>query len=241
MRILDRIDKLGAAAHDWRTHAGAVVFFLAVNGAGYALGGGIEFVQGWGGGLAAVIATVFLVWKSQGYWLWMVANASLWCALFFHEGLPILCWLQVGFLLYAAYGSAQWALHELRIGWDPRIPTDLAGAALAAGFVGFAVFQYRSMDGYAGTTWWWLELTSVVAAIAAMALDAFRYKANWIAWTLSDAAFVPLAFHGRLWGPFALTFVYQAINVAGWFQWVRDERRVERLVAPRVLVREAAR
>lgn len=33
-------------------------------------------------------------------------------------------------------------------------------------------------------------------------------------------------FHASVadWGPFFTTFVYQALNVVGWFQWVHDER-----------------
>jgi nicotinamide mononucleotide transporter len=60
-----------------------------------------------------------------------------------------------------------------------------------------------------------------------MWMDAFRYKGNWIAWSLSNVLAVPLFFHGGLWGPFFTTFVYQALNVVGWFQWVRDERLVQ--------------
>jgi len=40
-----------------------------------------------------VIATAFLVWKMQSYWAWMIVNAALWVALFFHLGLPMLAWL----------------------------------------------------------------------------------------------------------------------------------------------------
>ena len=95
-----------------------------INLAGYAFLGGRDFVEGWGGGLAAVIATGFLVWKSQGYWAWMIVNAGLWCALFFSSGLPLLGWLQVSFLGFAAYGMLQWALVKWRIGWNPRVRSD---------------------------------------------------------------------------------------------------------------------
>lgn len=232
MGVLAHIDRFGKRhAHSPRTHALAVLIFLAVNALGYRLAGGLEFVEGWGGGLAAVIATFFLVWKSQGYWAWMIANAGLWCALFFHQDLPLLGWLQVAFLVFAAYGIAQWAVVRSRIGWDPRVPADVVGGVLGIALLAYAVWAYRDMPGYTGTRWWWLELVSVVAAIAAMWMDAFRYKLNWWLWSLSNLAFLPLAVHSRLWGPFAMTFVYQAINVAGWFQWVRDEERVRSVEA----------
>jgi hypothetical protein len=227
MRVLARIDSFGRRhAHNRRTHVLAVLLFLAVNGLGYRFAGGLDFVQGWGGGLAAVIATFFLVWKSQGYWAWMIVNAGLWCALFFHQDLPLLGWLQVAFLVFATYGFAQWALVRSRIGWNPRVPADFVGGVLGVALLGYALWTYRDMPGYTGTGWWWIELVSVLAAVSAMWMDAFRYKLNWWAWTLSNLAFFPLALHGRLWGPFVMTFVYQAINVVGWFQWVLDERRL---------------
>ena len=236
MRILAHIDRFGRRyAHSPRVHALAVLFFVVVNALGYAFGGGLDFVQGWGGGLAAVIATVWLVWKSQGYWLWMMANAGLWCALFFHMDLPLLGWLQVAFLVFCVYGFTQWMLVNSRIGWNPRVPADAVGGVLGIALLAYALYAYRNMEGYAGTTWWWLELVSVVTAISAMWMDAFRYKLNWWAWSASNAAFLPLALHGRLWGPFVMTFVYQTINVAGWFQWVRDEERL-RLAAADVEV-----
>jgi nicotinamide riboside transporter PnuC len=119
----------------------------------------------------------------------------------------------------------QWALVKSRIGWNPHVPADVVGGVLGVGLLAYALYTYRDMPGYSGTGWWGLELGSVVAAISAMWMDAFRYKLNWWAWSASNALFVPLAFHGKLWGPFTMTFVYQTINVVGWFQWVLDERR----------------
>jgi len=112
-----------------------------------------------------------------------------------------------------------------RIGWNPRVRSDQLGTVLALGVFAYAVFAYRDMEGYTWSVWWAVEAGSVLFAIAAMWLDAFRYKANWIAWSLSNVCAWPLFFHGRLWGPFVMTFVYQAINVVGWVEWVRDERR----------------
>jgi hypothetical protein len=220
------IERLGRHVHRPALHAAVAAAFVLVNLAGYAFLGGRAFVEGWGGGLAAVIATVFLVWKSQGYWAWMIVNAALWCALFFSAGLPLLGWLQVSFLLFAAYGAAQWALVRWRIGWNPRVRSDQLGTLLALGVFAYAVLAYRDMEGYTGSLWWALEAGSVLFAIGEMWLDAFRYKANWIAWSLSNVCAWPLFAHGRLWGPFAMTFVYQAINVVGWVEWVRDERRL---------------
>lgn len=209
--------------NDVKVHVGAVLLFLIVNAIGYTFAGGLDFVQGWGGGIAAVIATFFLVFKSQGYWAWMCVNASLWCALFFNMGLPLLGWLQVSFLIFSAYGAVQWTLVKYRVGFNPRVRIDVIGSCIALGVFCVSAYAYWPRDGM--TIWWALEALSVVFAILAMWMDAFRYRVNWIAWSLSNFMFWPVAYEYGLWGPFFTTFVYQAINVYGWFEWGRDQGR----------------
>ena len=204
-------------------HVMTSIAFVIVNAIGYVCAGGVGFVQGWGGGLAAVIATVYLVFKSQGYWAWMIVNAGLWTALFFHDGLPMLGWLQVSFLFLSIYGAAQWFLVRLDLGFRRDRRSDVAGSSIAACVFAYSVIAYMHMRGYAWTSWWALELGSVCSAIAAIWMDAFRYKANWIAWTISNCCSAPLFFHGRSWGPFYTLFAYQAINVAGYRRWRREE------------------
>jgi hypothetical protein len=221
MSISPRIER---ATHDRRLHAATVVLFLLLNLLGYRYAGGLDFVQAWGGSVAAVIATAFLVTKSQGYWFWMVVNAGLWLTLFLHLGLPMLAWLQASFLVLSTYGMLRWALvARWRIGYLGT-NLDRYGVLLAAGVFAWSIVAYRHMPGYALSTWWWIEFGSVATAIAAIAMDAYRYKANWIAWTASNCCSAPLFLHLSSWGPFSTLFVYQAINVVGWFVWVREER-----------------
>ncbi len=201
-------------------HVVTVFAFMFVNAVGFALWG-LDFVQGWGGGIAAVIATFFLVFKSQGYWAWMMVNAGLWCALFFNMGLPLLGWLQISFLIFSAYGAVQWTLVKYRIGFNPRVRIDVVGCIIAGGVFVVTVIAYFPSTGIG--VWWALEAGSVVLAIVAMWMDAFRYRANWIAWSLSNCCSWPLFFHGQLWGPFFTTFVYQAINFWGWAVWTKDQ------------------
>ena len=148
----------------------------------------------------------------------MIVNAALWVALFFHLGLPMLAWLQVSFLLFCAYGAAQWALVRARIGFNPRVRSDVVGSVIAAGVFAYSVYAYWHMPGYTGSLWWALELGSVVSAIAAIWMDAFRYKLNWGAWTISNCFSWPLFWHTGLWGPFFVGFVYQGINVIGYLR-----------------------
>src|SRR6478672_12360653 len=137
-------------------HVATAALFVLVMAVGYRYGGGLDFVQGWGGGIAAVIATFFLIFKSQGYWAWMIVNAALWTYLFFDVGLPMLAYLQISFLIFAGYGAVQWALHRARIGVDFRFRADVAGSILGVGLFVVSVVVYWNQPGYRGTSWWWL-------------------------------------------------------------------------------------
>jgi hypothetical protein len=201
----------------------AAGLFLIVNAIGYVFAGGLQFIQDWGGGLAAVIATFFLVFKSQGYWAWMIVNASLWTALFFNNDLPLLAWLQISFLIFSVYGAIQWALVKYRVGFNPRVRIDVIGSLIALGVFCVTAYVYWPRDGI--TNWWALEAASVALAIGAMWMDAFRYRANWISWTLSNCCSAPVFFHIGLWGAFYTIFLYQALNVYGWIVWGRDQRQ----------------
>ncbi len=218
-----RIEKV---THDPRLHAATLAAFVLMSAFGYVYAGGVSFVQLWSGSFAAVIATAFLVTKSQGYWVWMVVNSALWLSLFLHQGLPMLAWLQASLLLMSVYGMLRWALvARWKIGYLGG-NLDRWGVLAAAGVFGWSVYAYWNMPGYTGSTWWWVEFLSVATAIGAIAMDAYRYKANWIAWTLSNACSAPLFWHQALWGPFLTLFMYQALNVLGWFVWVREESRI---------------
>lgn len=189
---------------------------------------GLDFVQGWGGGIAAVIATFFLVFKSQGYWAWMMVNASLWTALFFNMDLPMLAWLQVSILLFSVYGMTQWALVKYDIGFKLSRRSDVVGAVLATLLFGYSFFAYLSLDGYAFTKWWYVEFASVAFAISAMWMDAYRYKANWIAWTASNCCSGPLFYSLAAWGPFYTIFAYQFLNFVGYYVWRKEEKAMKR-------------
>lgn len=224
--MLDRITK---AAHTVKFHVLTVIAFLIAMAVGYTFGGGLDFVQGWGGGFAAVIATFFLVFKSQGYWAWMMVNAGLWTYLFFTTGLPMLGWLQVGFLIFSMYGLAQWALVKYRIGFDFGAQTDKIGFALVAVLGGLAVLVYFPTD---VTVWYFLEAGGVLFAIAAMFMDAFKYKGNFIAWTLGNVCSAPLFYYwatqygSSYWGAFYTIFLYQALNFIGYYIWYKDEKEL---------------
>jgi hypothetical protein len=220
------VQELERYARSRAVNAAVVAVFLVVNVVGWRVAGGLAFVQEYGGSLAAVIATAFLVWKTLGYWAWMVVNAALWVFLFFHDHLPLLAWLQVSFLVFCLYGAVQWTLVTYRIGFDLRVRSDIVGCVIACLVFVYALVAYWHMPGYTGTRWWALEVGSVVTAIAAIWFDAFRYKANWIAWTASNIFGLPLFWHAQLWGVFGATFVYQAINVVGYYHWAREDAAV---------------
>jgi nicotinamide riboside transporter PnuC len=227
------LDKVSRFVNSTVYHVGIALAFLFVQVIGYFYLGGLSFVQGWGGGIAASIATVYLVFKSQGYWAWMIVNAGLWTYLFFHTGLPMLAWLQVSIMIFSVYGMIQWALVKYRIGFTPKVSSDLFGAILALGIFIYSVYAYAGMVGYAFTGYWWIEFFSVLTTVAAIWMDAFKYKTNWLFWTISNCFSFPLFLHLYLHdstyaGPFWTIFLYQTINCVGFVQWYRDEKRLVR-------------
>lgn len=227
------LDKLSRMAGRKLFHGLTAVAFLLFNAIGFKYGGGLSFVQGWGGGMAAVIATFFLIFKSKGYWAWMIVNAGLWTYLFFHTGLPMLAWLQISIMIFSVYGLTQWALVHFRIGFNPRVSSDIVGAVLGLVLLGYSLYAYWNMPGYTGTQWWWLEFGSVLTANGAMWMDAFKYKFNWIMWTLSNMCSGPLFLHLALgnpayWGVFYTIFIYQTFNVIGFVRWYKEEKRLVR-------------
>ena len=114
---------IATMAHRPWFHAAVAIVFVLGMAAGYRFAGGLDFVQGWGGGIAAVIATFFLVFKSQGYWAWMIVNAALWTYCSSTSACPMLAYLQISFLIFAGYGAVQWALVTgTRIGVRPALP-----------------------------------------------------------------------------------------------------------------------
>lgn len=226
--MLHKLERMTATV---RFHIAMIVLFAVMQTVGYFYLGGLSFVQGWGGGIAASIATWYLMFKSQGYWAWMVVNAGLWTYLFFHTGVPMLAYLQVSIMIFSFYGMVQWALVKSRFGFTPKVSTDLFGAALTCGLFVYSVYAYWGMPGYTGTTYWYIEFGSVLTSVAAITMDAFKYKTNWIFWTISNVfsffLFLHLYHSDKAYaGPFWTIFLYQTINCVGFVQWVRDERKL---------------
>ncbi|HEU5005230.1 MAG TPA: nicotinamide mononucleotide transporter [Candidatus Saccharimonadales bacterium] len=223
MKTSKRIEEF---THNRALHISTLATFVAGNILGYLYLGGLNFVQSWGGSFAAVIATAFLVTKSQGYWFWMIVNAGLWMTLFLHQGLPMLAWLQLSILLLSIYGMARWALVSRKIIGYLGTNLDKWGVLFATVVFVASIAAYWNMPGYRLTSWWWVEFGSVATSIAAIAMDSYRYKLNWLAWTISNAFSAPLFLHGKMWGPFVTLFMYQAINVLGWFVWLNEEKNI---------------
>lgn len=225
------MDKVSRLSGTWKFHVSMVAAFILFNVIGLIYAGGLNFVQSWGGGMAAVIATYFLIFKSKGYWTWMIVNAGLWTYLFFHTGVPMLAWLQISIMVFSIYGLTQWALVHFRIGFNPRVSSDLVGAALGLILLGYSVYAYRNMPDYTGTYWWYYEFGSVLTANMAMWMDAFKYKFNWVFWTASNCFSGPLFYHlatsnSTYWGVFYTIFLYQTFNIVGFIRWYREERRL---------------
>lgn len=220
------LDKLARFAHSPFYNVALTIAFVVVNAIGYKYAGGQNFLEQWGGSLAATIGIGALVWKTQGYWFWSIVNASLWLVLFFNSGLHILGFLQVAYIIFAIYGAIQWALVKFRIGYDPSVWTDNLGTVIAFGICSWAVYYYWNIPGYTGSLWWFLEAGSVFIAIGANWMDAFKYKGNWIMWELTNFLSIPLFWHEHLYVLVGFSFLWVAMDIPGYVHWFFEERKL---------------
>jgi len=185
---------------------------------------GQTFLTQWAGGVAAAIGIACLVFKTQGYWFWSIINAVLWFFLFLDFKLPMLAGLQVMYVLFSLYGLTVWATVHKRIGYDVQKWKDNIGTLMGLGILAYTVYAYSGMEGYAFTTWWYLEFFGVLISIISFWMDAFKYRTNWIGWSMTNLLFGPLFYHQQLWGPFILTFVFQTLCFFGMYKWWKDQR-----------------
>lgn len=218
------LNVLGRVVRTKIYHVLTATGFLLFCALGYYFGGK-DFLTEWGGAVAAAICIFALIFKSSGYWVWSIVNASLWLVLFAQD-LPMLAGLQVSYIIFSIYGLWQWANVRFRIGYDHNVWTDNLGTVIASGIFLYTIIAYSRLEGYAFTSWWWVEFFGVAISIASNWMDAFKYKTNWIGWTLTNLLFGPLFFHLGLWGPFALTFLYQAMCCVGFYNWYREEKEM---------------
>lgn len=216
-------DKLERLFHDRLFNIVVAVVFAVAAFAGYKILGDV-FLYEWMGGIAAAIGIACLIFKTQGYWFWSMVNASLWIVLFYRDDLPMLAGLQVMYILFSVYGLTVWATTHDRIGYSMEKVKDNIGTLLGLGILAYAVYAYRDMEGYAFTTWWYVEFFGVLISIIAFWMDAFKYRTNWIGWTMTNFLFAPLFYVNGLYGPLVLTFVFQTLCIFGAIKWWRDQR-----------------
>lgn len=203
-----------------RSYVASAVLFGAILLVGYFVGGS-NFVTEWGGSIAAVWSTVYLIYKSQMYWLWTIGYSVLWGVLFFQQGLNALGAYQFITIILCVSGMVQWYLVKRGIGINLARVSDRWVTVFTTLAVGVAIWAYWPTT---ANIWWIFQIGSVLAAVLAIWMDAFRYKGNWWAWTVSNMFFWPLTVQGHLWGPFIATFVYQGLDFLGFWHWLQEER-----------------
>lgn len=218
--MLDRVANL---FHNRIFNAVVAALFSVFAFVGYQIGGE-SFLTEWVGGVAAAIGIACLVFKTQGYWIWSIVNAVLWFMLFIRFDLPMLAGLQIMYVAFSLYGLTVWATTHNRIGYSVEKVKDNIGTLMGLGILAYVVYAYRDMEGYAFTTWWWVEFAGTLISIIAFWMDAFKYRTNWIGWTATNVLFFPLFLHNGLLGPAVLTILFQTICFFGIYKWWKDQR-----------------
>jgi nicotinamide riboside transporter PnuC len=176
--------------------------------------------------VAAAIAITCLIFKSQGYWSWNIVNAVLWFWLFwFQWDLKMLGGLQLMFIAFAIYGLFIWATTHHRIGFDIGRWKDSFGLVLGLAILVYAVIAFRYAPNFM-TSWWYVEFAGVLISIIALWMDAYKYRTNWILWSMTNVLFFPLFIHqaGGLNGPAIMTILFQMLCFVGIYKWYKDQR-----------------
>ncbi len=157
-------------------------------------------------------------------WAHSNINAVLWFWLFIDFKLPMLAGLQVMYVLFSLYGLTVWATVHHRIGYDINKWKDNFGTVLGLGILAYTVYAYRDMTGYAFTKWWYFEFFGVLISIISFWMDAFKYRTNWIGWSMTNVLFFPLFIHQGLLGPAVLTILFQILCFFGIYKWWKDQK-----------------
>ncbi len=218
------LSKIEKHAHSPFLHIAVTLAFVVFAWIGYELGGK-TFLTEWAGGVASAIAIACLIFKSQGYWFWSIVNAVLWFWLFIDFKLPMLAGLQIMYVLFSLYGLTVWATVHGRIGYDVNKWKDNFGTVLGLGILAYTVYAYHDMTGYAFTKWWYFEFFGVLISIISFWMDAFKYRTNWIGWTMTNILFFPLFIQQGLLGPAVLTILFQVLCCFGIVKWYRDQKQ----------------
>ena len=219
------LSKINQWAHNTYVNIGVVVAFTLFAVFGYTQLGQ-DFLTQWVGGVASAIAIACLIFKSQGYWFWSIVNAGLWFWLFMDFQLPMLAGLQIMYVLFSLYGLTVWATVHNRIGYDVNKWKDNFGTILGLGILAYTVYAYHDMTGYAFSKWWYFEFFGVLISIIAFWMDAFKYRTNWIGWSMTNVLFFPLFIHQGLMGPAILTILFQVLCFFGMYRWYQDQKRM---------------
>lgn len=217
------LSKLEVYAHNTMVNIGIGVAFTIFAVAGYILGGE-TFLTEWVGSVAAAIGIACLVFKTQGYWFWSIVNAVLWFWLYRSWGLDMTAGLQIMYIVMSFYGLFMWATTHNKIGLDTSRWRDALGGVLGVGILAYIIFFASGESQFVMYTgWWWIEFWAVLISIISFTMDAFKYRINWIGWTMTNILFAPIFWHTGLMGPFIMTFVFQTLCCFGIYKWWKDQ------------------
>jgi nicotinamide mononucleotide transporter len=219
-------DRLTELAHNTVVNVIVAALFTVFAVIGYAVGGE-AFLTEWVGSVAAAIGIACLVFKTQGYWVWSIVNAILWFVLYRSWGLDMTAGLQVMYMVMSMYGLFMWATTKDKIGLDTHNWRHALGGVLGFSILAYIIVFASGESQFAmWTNWWYAELAAVVISILAFTMDAFKYRTNWILWSMTNVLFAPIFWHTGLMGPFIMTFVFQTLCFFGMYKWWKDQREL---------------
>jgi nicotinamide mononucleotide transporter len=178
--------------------------------------------------VAAALALGYLllaIRQSPWCWVFSIASALLYLAVFTGAGLYMQAALQVFYVGMAVYGWRAWrgiagAAPVAISSWPwQRHLVALVAVALVAGINGALVARQADGD--------WVPFVDAAIAwgsVLATWMVARKVIENWLYWIVLDAAMAALAATQGLAVTAVLFGLYTALAFRGYWQWRRDER-----------------
>jgi len=177
--------------------------------------------------IVALIGVALAIKGTRWAWPFYLASAILYAILFINVDLIASAWLQLVFIVAAAWGWFDWGSEGIV---DPNAMKVRMRAIGALGLV-VAWIALTPLLSWLGGVATWLDAFVFVGSVAAQILMVLGYLESWPMWLVVNAVGTYHYAHQNLWFTSGFYFVLFVMAIVGWRQWARMRAPAE---APRL-------
>ena len=169
-------------------------------------------------GLAYVLLAIR---RNIGCWVASYVASGLFVVVFLDAGLVFQPWLQIFYMVMAAYGYRKWrrgARNPAKLGFWGWRNNLIAGGALLALSIPVTLFVAQ----YSSSPLLFIDVLTAIGAPLATYMQARKYIENWIWWIVLDATYLALYLERSLYFTAVLYTLYLVLAWVGYRAWRRD-------------------